>query len=352
MNWKVDREIFYDVVIDKDFNVRTINSLSHEDARFYFLGYRKDTVNGIDTGKIVGPFGLGATLMSLLIPLSLGLGFGFYFKLRSKKLIKIREKTKKLENEFASALFQLGNRLGDGLPAEIAFAKVAKVMEGTDSGTFFEIVSINIRKLGMGIEEAIFNPHKGALTYYPSDLIESSMKVLTESAKKGPLVASQALINISEYIKQMHRVDERLKDLMGDTISSMKSQVSFLTPAIAGIVIGITSMITTILGSLTDKLQTLGGEAAGTDAMGASMLSMFGVGVPTYYFQVIVGLYIIEIIFILTALVNGIENGSDKLYERFMLGNNLVRTSLLYCIIAFIVMLIFNSIAGTIITSV
>ena len=84
-------------------------------------------------------------------------------------------------------------------------------MDGTDSGTFFDLVSINIRKLGMGIEEAIFDPDRGALTAYPSALIESSMKVLVESAKKGPLVASQALINISEYIKQMHRVDERLE---------------------------------------------------------------------------------------------------------------------------------------------
>ena len=135
---------------------------------------------------------------------------------------------------------------------------------------------------------------------------------------------------------------------MGDTISNMRSQIRFLTPAIAGVVIGITSMITTILGTLTERLQTLGAEAAGADGLGGNMLSMFGVGVPTYYFQIIVGLYIVEIVFILTTLVNGIENGSDKLYERYLLGNNLVRTTVLYCIIAFIVMIIFNSIAGNI----
>jgi hypothetical protein len=345
-------EVYFDIVMDKDFKVYRINTLSSENARFYFLGYRKEIVNGVETDRVLGPFGLGATLMGLFVPLSLGLGLGVYYRLRSKNLVKIREKTRKLEQEFAAALFQLGNRLGDGIPAEIAFAKVAKVMEGTDSGNFFELVSINIRKLGMGIEEAIFDPDKGALTYYPSDLIESSMKVLVESAKKGPLVASQALINISEYIKQMHRVEERLKDLMGDTIGEMKSQIRFLTPAIAGIVIGITSMITTILGSLTDKLNTLGAEAAGGQVIGGQLLSMFGVGVPTYFFQLIVGLYIIEIIFILTILINGIENGSDKLYEHYTLGNNLVNTTMLYCAISFVIILIFNFIAGTIITSV
>ncbi len=34
------------------------------------------------------------------------------------KTIDLVNETKKLEDEFASALFQLGNRLGDGLPAE------------------------------------------------------------------------------------------------------------------------------------------------------------------------------------------------------------------------------------------
>ena len=69
--------------------------------------------------------------------------------------IKIRENTKALEKEFAAALFQLGNRLADGLPAEIAFDKVANTMENTVSGSFFRAISANIRRLGMGVEEAI-----------------------------------------------------------------------------------------------------------------------------------------------------------------------------------------------------
>ena len=43
----------------------------------------------------------------------------YYYKLKSKNVIKIRNQSNELEDEFASALFQLGNRLGDGLPAEI-----------------------------------------------------------------------------------------------------------------------------------------------------------------------------------------------------------------------------------------
>ncbi len=333
--------------------VSTISDYTSEDAVFYFLGYRPMIQDGETTDVFIGPFGLGATLLSLLIPLAFGLGIGLYYKLKTKDLIEIREKAKELEEEFAGALFQLGNRLADGIPAEIAFEKVANVMQETTSGKFFELVSVNIRKLGMGLKKAIFDPDKGALAYYPSDLIESSMKVLVEAVNKGPRVASQALMNVSEYIKQMHRVDERLRDLMADVISDMQSQISFLTPAIAGIVVGITSMITKILGSLGENISQLQTETAqsagGTAGFGGQLLNLFGTGMPTYWFQIIVGLYVVQVVYILTVLVNGIKNGQDKVMEKSLLGKYLTRTTLTYCLIAGVVMTLFNVIAGTIV---
>ena len=316
---------------------------------YHLLGYRKEIVEGVTTDRMVGPYGLGATLLSLAIPLGLGIGIGMYYKLRSKNVIKIRNEAKKLEQEFASALFQLGNRLGDGYPAEIAFSKVSEVMEGTISGQFFDAVSINIQKLGFNVEQAIFDPDKGAIQAYPSPIIESAMKVLVESSRKGPLIASNAVINVSGYIKEMHRVDERLKDLMSDVISSMKSQIKFLTPAISGIVIGITSMITVIIGSISEKLGMLANEAEGTS--GGGLMTMFGTGIPTYYFQIVVGIYVVQIVYLLTVLINGIENGADKLSERYLIGRNLIKTTISYVVTAFIIILLFNIIAGTIMQS-
>lgn len=304
-------------------------------AYFKFLDYRKQVLNGEPTDILIGPYGLGSSLLSLFIPLAFGVGLGLYYKWKTTDLEKIREETEKLEQEFASALFQLGNRLADGVPAEIAFSNVAKVMHGTKSGQFFEKISINIVKLGMGIDDAIFDSKVGAINDFPSSIIESSMKVFIESSKKGPIVASQAVISVAEYIKSMHRVDERLKDLMADTLSSMKSQVGFLTPIISGIVVGITSMIGQILGVLADKMDEIG---SATDAgMGNLQMiqDMFGSGgVPTFFFQAIVGLYVVEITYVISILINGIQNGSDKIGEMNILGRNLIKSVLLYIFIA------------------
>jgi hypothetical protein len=340
----------FDLVLTSGNEFKIIDTPTDPEATYYLLGYRNEISKGEPTDNLVGPFGIGAIMMSMFMVLSFGISIGLFYHFRSRNVIKIRDQAKALEQEFASALFQLGNRLGDGLPAEIAFGKVAVVMEGTLSGKFFEIVSNNISKLGMNVEQAIFDGKRGALIYYPSNLIESSMKVLVESSKKGPIIASQAVISVAEYIKQIHRVDERLKDLMADIISSMKSQSSFLTPAIAGIVVGITSMITQILGFLSMRLSALSEEAGESNVGGAGLLSMFGTGISTYYFQIVVGLYVVQITFILSMLINGIENGSDKLSERYIIGKSMLKTTITYTVISLIVIMLFTIVAGSILS--
>ncbi len=297
-----------------------------------------------------GPFGIGALVLSFFIPAAFAFSLGIYYKTKSKKIIELRNETKALESEFSSALFQLGNRIGDGIPAELAFSKVSQSMAETPSGNFFKVVDNNIRQLGMSIEEAIFNEKNGAILAYPSSLIESSMEVLLESSKKGPKIVSQSLISISTYVDRIHKVSERLKDLLAEVISSMKSQISFLTPAIAGIVVGISAMIVNIIVALNLKTTTLNLEG-GTEAAGGgltTLIDLFQINgiIPGYYFQLVVGIYVVQLAYILTILQNGIENGSDKINEQYLLGKNLTRSFLLYAIIAIIVTILFSSMSS------
>lgn len=339
------------VSLDGQLSLTPIENLPPEAiVKASFLGYQERTENNVSTGEMVGPFGIGSLIFSLIFVFGIGKSISFYYKQRSKNLIGIRKKAKALELEFSSALFQLGNRIGDGVPAELAFGKVAQDMDSTTSGKFFSLVHVNITRLGMSVESAIFDSKKGALQYYPSDIIESSMKVLVESSRKGPRVASQALVNVSEYIKQMHRVDERLKDLLEDVLSSVKSQLLFLAPVISAIVVGITSLITTILMALGEQTARLADSSGGMQ--GAGMLSMFGVGIPTYQFQIVVGLYVIQLAVILTIISSRIENGPDNITEHYLLGNNVGRATMIYTFLALAVVILFNIVAGSILTSV
>lgn len=321
---------------------------------FDFLGIGKffDYKQNAD-GRVFGPYGVGALILSLFLPLGAAFGVSDYYKKKTGNLMKKREETKKLELEFSSSLFQLGTRIGDGVPSEIAFEDVAVNMERTPTGVFFKTVSHNIRNLGMNLEEAIFDLKNGAIIRYPSPLIEGSMEVLVEGSRKGPGVVSKSLISISNYASQIHSVNERLKDLLSDVISSMKSQINFLAPVIAGIVVGVGSLIVTIITKLNELASATAsfGEEGATSLTGISSISnFFNVYdvIPSYFFQVIIGLYVVEIIYVLSVLSNSIENGPDKLKEQHDIGKNLHKSMIIYSLVALLVILVFNGLASVV----
>ena len=288
-------------------------------------------------GSINGPFGIGAILLSLFIPFSVAMFFALSFSMRTKGLITARNETKILEDEFNSTLFTLGNRLGDGTPAEIAFSKVAQSTKGQRTSEFFNLVNVNIQSMGMSLEEAIFNTKRGALIYYPSNLISTSMRILIESVKKGLGVAAQSLMSISEYVTNVKKINQRLNDLLAEVVSDMKSNMTFLAPLLAGIVVGLASMITSILSRLKDMMN-LGEEEAFIGGVGtiSNIVDMFDVSnmLPPYFIQISIGLYIVQVVFILTGTLVTVDSGDDKLKQAHETSRNLMRGGLLYLVMA------------------
>jgi len=308
------------------------------------LGFLGDSgVFGIMTdvaGGVSGPFGSGALLLSLLVPISIGMVFIIVFKSKTKEILDTRKKYKEVEKEFTSSLFQLGNRIGDGLPAEIAFSKTMESTRGTATEGFFRIVNENIQQLGMSLERALFDPKRGAVVFYPSQMISTSMRILVESVKKGLQVAARSLMAISDYVKNIKKINERLNDLLADIISDMKSNMTFLAPLLSGIIVGLAGMITTILGSLSAMFASGSTTAAdGISSVGgiSGILSIFDLTkmIPTYWLQVVVGIYLIEIVFILTSTLVTIKSGRDPLQATSQTGKNLKTTLILYSLVAF-----------------
>ena len=276
-------------------------------------------------GGIVGPFGLGAVILGTFLPLAIALFFSMVYREKTKLLIKERKKTSELEREFNNSLFQLGNRLGNGVPPELVFGKVAQINKGLRSGEFFNRVNYNIRQLGMSVESSVFDNNKGAIRFFPSQLIATSMRILIESSKKGLKIAAVSLMSISEYIKNLDKITLRLKDLLAEVISDMKSNMTFLAPLLSGIVVGLATMITMILSKL--NLANLGAGDAGATGLGniSTIANLFNYlsMIPPYYLQIFVGIYLIEIVFILTSTLVTIDAGEDDLEKKYRTGLNL-----------------------------
>ncbi|MBT4376003.1 hypothetical protein HOD29_01365 [archaeon] len=293
-----------------------------------------------ENGLVRGPFGIGAVFLSLFFPLGIALFFSIAYREKTKYLIKERAKTKQLEAEFNNSLFQLGNRLGNGVPPELVFGKVAESSKGLRTGDFFRRVNYNIRQMGMSVEKAIFDKNRGAIRNYPSDLIATSMKVLIESAKKGLKIAAVSLMSISEYVKNINKISVRLRDMLAEISSDMKSNMTFLAPLLSGIVVGLAVMISVILGKLEFAQAAGGAGAAGLAGFGG-VLDIFKAStmIPPYFLQLSVGVYLVEIIFILTSTLVTVDAGEDKLENTYKTGLNLKKGMGLYFVTALIAIL-------------
>ena len=301
-----------------------------------YATFSKYTEINPDDGEIYfyGPYGLFPGLLSLFLSLSFALSIGFYLKSKYKNLISLRDKTKLLEREFPSAIFQLGNRINEGISPELSFGLVADSMKKTEVGEFFSAIDKNVKFNGYELKKAIFDNKKGAILKYPSKIIESSMNIFITAKSKGVEITSKTLIDLSKYLNQIHLANERLKDLLSESVSSMQSQAKFLAPLISGVVVSIISLVTFILGTLKQTGQNLQTEAiAGVDAGGVS--SILKDSIPTYWFQLVVGFYITFLIFILTYVVVNLQNGNDKILTKYQIGSNLISGGLKYGIIVF-----------------
>jgi len=307
-------------------------------------------------GGMVGPYGVLSLILSLFVPLGVAMFFVVAYRLRTKELILERDKYKDVEKEFTSSLFQLGNRIGDGLPAEVAFGKVMDSTKGTATEGFFRIVNENIHSLGMSLDRALFDPKRGAVIFYPSHLIATSMKILVESVKKGLKVAARSLMSISDYVKNITKVNMRLNDLLADIISDMKSNMVFLAPLLSGVIVGLSGMITLILANLGSLVENMGGgeDSLAGGAVGfGEILQIFQVTdmIPTYWLQVIIGLYLVEVVFILTGTLVTIKSGKDDLAQLAETGKNLRNTFMLYFAVAFVSIIALTAVASVALAS-
>jgi len=280
-----------------------------------------------------GPFGVGALLLGMFFPISIAMFFSIAYSGKTKKLIVERNKTKELESEFNNSLFQLGSRLGNGIPPELVFGKVAESTKGLRTHEFFSKVNYNIRQMGMSVERAIFDKNRGVMIFFPSSLIATSMRILVESSKKGLKIAAVSLMNISEYVKNLDKITMRLKDLLAEIVSDMKSNMVFLAPLLSGIVVGLAAMITSILGML--QLGELATEATNLGTL-TNLMNIFKYQdmIPPYFLQIAVGVYLIEIIFILTLTLVTIDSGEDRLDSINKIGANLGKGMGLYFVVA------------------
>ncbi|MFH0832693.1 MAG: hypothetical protein V1900_03180 [Candidatus Aenigmatarchaeota archaeon] len=276
----------------------------------------------------------------ILITGGIAFGFATYYYLLTYQRLKLREETREIENEFTSTMFQLGNSVYGGTPIEASIEKSIKRTQNLKVKELFIKTLRNMKTFGMTFKQSLFDSTRGAIRYYPSKLIKTSMKIVVNSAERGSRSASLAMLSISKYLKGLHETQEDIREELSDPVSSMKFQAFFLSPLVSGIVITMTIVILKILATLGAK---------SSDAAFFDMFENFaGIGITNAQFIIIVAVYLIETCFILSYFINGIENGRDDIGRKSITAATLALGFIIFIITFSVTMMILGPLISSI----
>lgn len=261
------------------------------------------------SGTIVsGPFKILAETLNtypLLWGICISLTIYFYSKSVYKK--ELRDKIRELEEEFVDSLYHLGNRLSDGKPIESAMEYVSKIMKHTSMGKFYKHVLNKIKRRNMSLDKAIEEEN------IDSDMIKSSLNMIIFSLRNGGLAAAKTTKTISDYMGRIKNVNKSLNNMLDKHLVMMKTTSMFFAPIVCAVIVVLFQMITATISK---------GGTSGPDFTGMSQVNFVKPSIDPPILQLIVGVYLLGLNYILMRYVTRIQYGSD----RVMLYYNLSRS--------------------------
>jgi Flp pilus assembly protein TadB len=245
-----------------------------------------------------GEAGLLAGALLALGGVSLSLGY--YLKAWTRHGKEVRERVARLEAEFPDALFQLGRRVDEGLPLEVAMRRVADAMKGTEVAGLFSRASSVARCMGVPMEEALFDPKIGVMARYPSRTVAATMSAVIDAVGKDPSAAGKMMADLSGYLRDLRKIDQNVKVQLGGTVDNMQSTATLFAPLIMGVTVGLYAL-------LGETFASLGSP----DMM------------PLWLFALVLGVYLMLMVVVISHFSANLLNVGDTFEFRRRLGTAL-----------------------------
>lgn len=285
------------------------------------------------------------TLQALTLIIGLTIAIVAYCLGKSYQRLKIRNEIKELENSFQVALFDLSEILSSGVPIEFAIQELLEKYErsklqATPMYKFFSGVLINMKKLGMTLRAAIFDYEYGVIKWFPSMLMKDVLEILLSAAGKSSSILAMASFSISNFLEKMKKVEESIIEMLSEISASLQMQASFIAPFICGVVAAMATDIIVLLQEIVKMInrveeQFMAGLFATQTKSLSEMLNFVKIEkvMPLTLFQLIVGIYMIEIVIIICYFLNGIANGFDSTTRNVLIGKSLIIALIIYCFV-------------------
>jgi hypothetical protein len=284
------------------------------------------------------------SIFGFLIGIAFAASLWLYGEYADRK--RAQDEVRAMETEFQDALYVLASRMGENKPVEEALRSAVQFLPKSKvARSVFARVLDNITTMGMTLDAAIFDDTFGAMRNLPSRVISSGMRFLADSVELGVNVAARSLITLSLQMRNAKKIDDSLKRLLEDVTTMLKTMATFVAPIVLAVVSAMQKMI---LSSIAQSGSGASESGALTNQMAASgfggmesLTSMFAnpsiakESADPATFTLIMGVYVIEIVALLTYFNAQIEDPRNKLHVYVSISKALPVAVLLYCVAAF-----------------
>ncbi|MBS3749149.1 MAG: hypothetical protein KGY67_05560 [Candidatus Thermoplasmatota archaeon] len=283
--------------------------------------------------------------MSLFLLWGFVIGFFVYARLAFTSVHHIRKKIKHMEKEFSDALYIIGKRLHEGKSPEESLSYTAETLKGSVISDLFSETVFVLSARQATIEMALFHPEFGSLKNVYSNRINAVMKLFVEGIKKSQRSASLSIIRLADHLKALQEVEKHIRETLATLTATLRSTATLFAPLIAGVTLAITQLISTIVEQmmLTSNSSSL---FAMEDTMMPGITTAFALeNIEPTWFILVIGIYIIELVILLTRFTNGIEDGDDHVSFMYDLGRVLPVAMLVLTISIFLSSMFLGSLA-------
>ncbi|MCX6665559.1 MAG: hypothetical protein NT038_05805 [Euryarchaeota archaeon] len=289
----------------------------------------------------------GFVPVTLFIIWGIAVGLSLYCLSVYAPYIKIRGEIKQMENEFSDALYILGKRIAEEKSPEEGFLYAATTMGDAKIAGVFQQTGYNLTAMHTDLRDALFSSEFGSLRYVYSDRIKAIMRLFVEGISRSQRAVSISLVKIADHLKELQEVEHKIKDNLYELTSTLRSTVALFAPLIAGVTLAITKLISTILSSMSGAIPT--DAVADMPSVLSQVADSFAIeNVRPEYFVLVVGIYILELVVLLTRFTNGIDEGDDTAAFMYSLGKVMPVTVVVLTSTVIVANYMFSSIAHSI----
>lgn len=233
---------------------------------------------------------------------ALGLGCGVALWLQYYPVITVYEQVREVEAGLSDALALIGRRVVNGRAVETAIADTAGELDGA-MGEVLSAGARQQRQLQVGVHEAFLGRY-GALDTVPSSRVRGSIALVALATDEGR-PAGGALLALAEHVEDLQRIEREATHSLAQVCGTLSSTAMVFGPLVAGATVALAD-------GMSNEAVLFGGGG-----------SLTWLGGP-------VGLYVLVLAMLLTALATGLTRGFDRSLVGYRTGRALVCATAVY----------------------